>query len=146
MNLQLRRMRIIAGSAPSVFRQRGVHFIRPGEDAALEVPDLAEAGLAQELDGLGRALSAAAVRDDFARAVELVRASRQLSQRDQMAAEVADLILVRLADVEDEDLLAAVQTRLQLAGGDFRHLRGRRRSLLAADAAELFVVDQFGDG
>src|SRR5580700_5711932 len=38
----------------------GIDFIRPGEDSALEIENFAEAGLAEEIDGFCRALSAAA--------------------------------------------------------------------------------------
>ena len=86
------------------------------------------------------------MRDDLARAVEFVHAARKLAERNQMAADIADLIFVRLANVENVDIVAAIEPRFQLARSDFRNGRRRRRSLLAANAAEFRVVDQLGDG
>ena len=64
-----------------------------------------------------------------------------------MSAKVADLIFVRLADVEDEHVVASVEPGLQFLGANFRHGGSRRSFLsLAAYAAELLVVDQFADG
>src|SRR4029077_6716432 len=60
-----------AGKACSVLRDRGIHFVRPGEDPAFQVPNLAETGAAQELDGFRGTLSAAALRDNLAGAIEL---------------------------------------------------------------------------
>ena len=58
-------------------------------------------------------------------------------------ANPVDLVLVRLPDVDDRELVAAVEPLLQLDRGDFGRIvhgdwlrRGRR------DAAELFVIDQ----
>ena len=57
-------------------------------------------------------------------AVQLAEALRQLRQRHQRAAgDPADLELLRVAHVEDEDLLAAVEPRLQLLD---RRLAARR--------------------
>src|SRR6266849_6030165 len=122
------------------------NLVRPSQNAALQVPNLAEPGLAQEIDGLCRALTAAAMRDDLARAIELVHAPRQIPQRNQMAAQVTNLVFMRLAHVENENFVATVQSSLQLARGDFGDLRCGRRSFLAANTAELFVVNQLGDG
>ena len=105
------------------FGTDGIHFVRPGENATLQVPYLAEAGLAQELDGFRRALAAAAVRHDFARAVEFADAPRKLAERNQMAAEIADLIFVRLAHVENVEIVAAIEPRFQLARSDFGNVR-----------------------
>jgi hypothetical protein len=57
-----------------------------------------------------------------------------------VAADIAYLILVRLAHVENVDIVAAVEPGFQLAGGDLWNRR-RGRSFLAAKAAELRVVD-----
>ena len=79
--------------------------------------------------------------------VELAEALRQLRQRDQRAAgNAADLKLLGVAHVEDEQVLAAVEPLLQFLDGDVSVRGGRRRRFLAADAAELLVVDQLRDG
>src|SRR5713226_5868389 len=94
---------VISTSCPSVLGNRGIHLIRPRQDPALQVRNLAEAGLAQKRHGVGGALAAAAVCHDLARGVQFVDAPGQLAHRDQVAADLADLRLVRLADVEDEN-------------------------------------------
>src|SRR2546428_477985 len=76
----------------------------------------------------------------------LVPAARQIPQRNQMAAQVTNLVVMRLAHGEDENFVAMVQASLQLGRGDFGDLRCGRRSFLAANAAELFVVNHLGDG
>src|SRR4029077_18633541 len=55
--------------AQSVLRYGRIDLIRPGQDAAFEVPNLAETGLLQELHGVGGTLSTAAVSHNFARAI-----------------------------------------------------------------------------
>src|ERR1035437_4483106 len=64
-----------------------------------------------------------------------------------MAADVADLILVWLADVEYEDIVASVEFGFQFLGGNLRN-GGSQRSFLSftTDSAELIVVNQFADG
>ena len=52
--------------------------------------------------------------DDFARAVEFVDALGEISERNQVAAEIADLIFVRLANVEDVQIIATIKTGLQI--------------------------------
>jgi hypothetical protein len=48
---------------------------------------------------------------DFARAVELVDAFRKIAERDQVATQIADLIFVRFANVEDVEIVSAIETR-----------------------------------
>src|SRR5690242_20604015 len=119
-----------------------IHFIGPREDSALHVDHFAETGFAQKVHGLGRALAAAAMRDDFARGIEFVHAPRQFAQRNQMSFQVADLVFVRLAHIEDKKIIAVVETRLQFAWSDFRDLNIRGGSFFAAHAAKFIVVDE----
>jgi hypothetical protein len=65
-----------------VLRHPGIDFIRPGQDAALQVPQLFETRRLQEMDGVGRALSAAAMHHHFDGTVELVHAARQFPERN----------------------------------------------------------------
>ena len=79
--------------------------------------------------------------------------------RDQRGAEVRDRVLVRLADVEDEDVFFGVELFLELLDGDLRDAfddGGVGYGLVAGDferadggglldAAELVVVDELGD-
>src|ERR1019366_3663428 len=130
-----------------VLRYAWIHFVGPGKDAAGQVLYFGKAGLAKQSDRLGAAESAAAVGHDFAARIQLVQARGQIAQRDEMSAKVADLIFVRLAGVEDEQVVARVEPGLQFLGANFRHGGSRRSFLsLAAYAAELLVVDQFADG
>ena len=99
----------------SILRNAGIDFVGPGEDSAFEVQDFAEAGFAQEIDGFGGALAAAAMRYDFARSVEFVHAARKFAERDQFPVEIADLIFVRFAHVENEKIVAFVEPRFQFA-------------------------------
>ena len=111
----------MSGQAPggtvSVLRDRGVHLIAPGQDAASQVLDLAETGLFQEVYRFPAALAAAAIGDHFIGRIELVHARGDLSQRNQIRARKrANLDLMRLAHVEQKELVAPVQLVLQLHG------------------------------
>jgi len=122
-----------------------VDFGGPGQDAAAEIGDFAEASLAEEVDGLSGTFATLAMSDDFARGIEFVDASRKFAERNQVAAEIADLIFVRVADIEDEDVFAAIEFFFQLARSDFRNVEIALGLFFAADAAELVVVDEFMD-
>ena len=84
--------------------------------------------------------------DDFAGAIEFADALREIAQRDEVAAEIADLIFVRLANIEDVEIVAAIEARFQIARSDFGDGCLRRGSFFTANAAELGVVNQLGDG
>src|ERR1700722_2288330 len=108
------RLSTVDGRLPSIFRNAGIDFVGPGENSALQVEDFFESGFAQEVDGFGGALAAAAMRDDFARSVELMHAPRNFAERNQFPVEIADLIFVRFAHVENKKIIAFVETSLQL--------------------------------
>src|SRR5262249_1535703 len=60
--------------------------------------------------------------------------------------DAAELELLGVAHVEDEQVLAPVEALLQVLDGDLAlAVAGRGRRLLAAQAAELLVVDQLRD-
>ena len=71
-----------------------------------------ESGLPQEVHRLRAARAGAAVSDDLAAGVEFINAFRKITQWDQVSANVADLIFVRLANVQDEDVFSRIQTSL----------------------------------
>jgi hypothetical protein len=73
--------------------------------------------LAEKVDCLGAAASHFAVGDDLAIGIELVEALGQIVERDEMTAEVGDLVFVGLAHVEDEKLFAGVETAFQFSSG-----------------------------
>src|SRR5712664_1403254 len=63
-----------------------------------------------------------------------------------MPVEIADLVFVGLAHIENEQIISTIEPGLEFAWSDFRHLHGRARGFFAADAAEFVVIDQLGDG
>src|SRR5215469_1480206 len=136
--------RLMPGGFRLVLRNARVYLVGPGKDAASKVLHLREASLAKQRHCLGAACSTAAVGHDFAARVQLVHARGKVAQRDEISAEIADLILVWLADVEDEDVIACIELGFQFLGANFRN-GGDLRSFLASDTAELVVVDQLVD-
>src|SRR5579859_5781265 len=125
----------------SISRHRRVDPLGPRQDAALEVLDFLEAGVAQKLRRFQAAHAALAMNDQLSLLGQLAGTLRQFRQRDQLAArDLADLVFLRIAHVEDEDLLLAIEALLQLINGDVRIVVGAHGGcgLLAADAAELF--------
>ena len=52
---------------------------------------------------------------DLARAVEFMHAAREFAKGYQVSTNVADLIFVRLTNVQDVEIIAAVEARLELA-------------------------------
>ena len=129
----------------SILRNGRIDFIRPGQDAALEIPDFAKARLPQELHGIGGTLAAAAMGHDFAGAIELSGALGQFAERDEVAVQIANLVLVRLANVENKKIVSAIEPCLQLAGRNFGNTCGHGNMLLSSNSAKLFVVDQLMD-
>src|SRR5215475_6643392 len=53
---------------------------------------------------------------------------------------------MRLPNVENEEIIATIEARLQFPRRYFRNLDIRHRGFFAADTAEFVVVDEFGDG
>src|SRR2546427_11607188 len=93
-----------------------IDLIRPRQNPAFEIPYLAETGLLQKLHGIGGALSAAAVGYDFARTIELTRALGHIADRNEMSLQIANLVLVRLADGDDESVFAGDEPGLDVPG------------------------------
>src|SRR5581483_11078003 len=69
----------------------------------------------------------------------------EIAQRDQIAAQVADLVLMRLAHIQDENVVAAIEALLEFFHGQGRHA-SFHRFLLSTNAAELVVVNQLAHG
>src|SRR6266849_6191362 len=59
-----------------------------------------------------------------------------------MSVDIADLIFVRLAHVEDEEIIAVIETMLQFARSDFRNVQVAFVFFFTADAAKLVVIDE----
>src|SRR5579883_543532 len=126
-----------------ILRNRRVDFVRPSQDAALEIPYLAESRLLQKFHRLGGTLTAAAVRHDFSRTIELTRTFREFTQRNEMAIQVTNLELVRLTDIENKKIIATIEPGFQFARGDLGNTCSHGNVLLSADSAEFFVIHQF---
>src|SRR5215218_909325 len=109
-----------------VLRDARVYLLAPGVDATPDVVDVLEAGVLEELDGPRAAPAALAVDGKSLVPVELDQALRQLGEGNEPRADVGDLVLVRLAHVENRDLVAVLQAPLELLDRDLRHLVGLR--------------------
>src|ERR1700676_4837568 len=79
---------------------------------------------------------------NFARAIELARTLRQFAQRNQVALQITNLVLVRFAHIENEKIVATVETSLQFARRNFGNACSHGNKLLSTDSAELFVIDE----
>ena len=90
----------------------GIDPVRPGQNPASQVVDFLESGLLQEIHGLGAAHAGAAMRHDLFAGIQFADPLRKIAQRNQVSVDVADLIFVRLADVEDEKIVASIQAPL----------------------------------
>src|SRR5260370_23377769 len=73
-------------------------------------------------------------------------APRKFPEREKMSLEIADLVFVRLADIENKKIIPAFEPGLQFARSNLRHLRGGAGSFLAAHSAKFVVIYQLGDG
>src|SRR5205814_7141106 len=96
----------------SILRHLRIDAIRPSLNSAGQVMHLAESGLTQEIHRFRAAHARAAVSHDLAAGVEFMNTLRKITQRNQMSANVAYLIFVRLADVQDKDVFSRIQPPL----------------------------------
>src|SRR6266508_1830976 len=130
--------------SPSVPRHLGLDAFGPLVDPAHEVLHLSEAEIAEEVRDPTGPDARLAVHDDLVRRAEFVDPRRYLHDgHEDRLVEMGDLPLHRLADVEEDDLLPAVDLRFQVVDGDLvllADLFGRR-----AKPAELLVVDELLD-
>src|ERR1700744_3751861 len=103
-----------------VLGQRLVDLVGPSGDAAGQVLHVGEACGLQCERGFLAAAASLAVDDDLLVLADgdLVEALVELADGDQWSTEVHDLVLVRLADVEDEGLAAFVKLGLELLDGE----------------------------
>src|SRR5262252_8507948 len=136
-----------APGTPSVGGQRGVDLADPGEYATAHVDRVGETCVLHHGEGLGGPLPALAVQHDPPVLGQPLQrgTGQEFALGDQRrAGDRDDLVFVWLPDVHQEDVIAGVQHGLQVGGRD----GGARRGLLGVlgdHAAELFVVDEFGD-
>ena len=96
---------------------------------------------------LRRPLAGLAVQNDLVRRVKLVQALFDRAERDQLrAGNMADGVLIRLPNINQRELVAAVLLGFKLCRRDLFARRQRRAFVAAPDAAELVVVNQMRDG
>jgi hypothetical protein len=92
----------------SILRHLRIYPICPGENASCKVVHLPETCLAQKGDGFAAAHAGAAMGHDLAAGIEFVDTLWQIAQGDEVSADVADLVFVRLAHVKDEDFFPSL--------------------------------------
>src|ERR1700729_4579329 len=100
----MRSLKLRTENCPSVLRYFRIHAIRPCRDSSGKIVHFAKAGLLQEGDGFRATAAHLAMHDDLAARVELIHALRQIVQRNQISADIADLIFMWLAHVEHEQI------------------------------------------
>src|SRR5580692_3813917 len=85
------------------------------------------------------------MQNNIVRTVQLTQARRQFTERNQFrSGNSADVILERLADIDKDELLFAIDLCLELRRGDGWNLQFLRRfSVGLRNSAELVVVYQF---
>jgi hypothetical protein len=124
-----------------------INLIGPCEDTAFEVFDLRIPGVLQDLVRLRTAAAYLAMHDDVLRWAEVIEAVWELAEWDEtraVAGEIGDLPFMRLAHVNNSDVLLVIEFVLQLGWRDFPvsdSFCGRCQ----CDAAELIVINQAMD-
>src|SRR5258705_6693039 len=133
-----------------ILRLTRIDLVYPVENSTPQVLDPLEADRLQEFRGFCAAAAHLAVRDDVLVPGQLGVTPRQLTQRNEdTTRNPADLILVRLAHIEDEHVVACVEPLFQVDRCRLPLVHWCSCSLrrgLWPDAAELFVVNQLGHG
>src|SRR4026208_1167652 len=98
----------------SILGLGGIHLVDPVENSTPEVLDPLETDRLQKFRRLRAAATHLAVRDDVFVSWQLSVATRELSEGNQHGPRnTADLILVGLAHIEDEHVVACVKALLQ---------------------------------
>src|SRR5882762_3372385 len=99
-------------SAPSGSFVKSRRLCPPfGKNAAGEVRNIRESSLLEGQRGLLAAYASFAVDDDFAVLLvcQLGGAALNVTDRNQRRTEIRDLMLMRFADIEDEDVFLRIQ-------------------------------------
>src|SRR5580700_2603499 len=107
-----RSARKTCGGAGSVRRERGIDLADPGQHAAADVHRVGEAGVLDDRQRLRRAGAALAVQHDPLVLRQPLQGGpgHELALRDERrTGNGDDLVLVRLADVDEEDVVSGVQ-------------------------------------
>src|SRR5260370_23731673 len=97
----------------AILRNLRVHALGPGINSASKVVHFRESGLAQELHRLRAPAAHFAMSYDLAAGIQFVHATRQIVQRNKGSAEIADLVFIRLAPIENKKIVPCIQTALE---------------------------------
>ena len=93
----------------------------PGVDAAGHVEDVGVAVLTEEGADLRGAYAALAVDDDWLGAGDLIETARNFAKGDEEGLrDVAGLVLIDLADVEEEEVVSLLELGFHFRGQDLR--------------------------
>ena len=134
---------------PSVLRHAWIDLVAPGENATHHVLHFSKARLTKKVDRFPAADAAAAVCDNFLAGIQFMHSAGKLAEGDELrAGNPADLILVRLTDIDQHKAVAVVPLRLHLHRVDLplgKALDRDRLRLVTGHPAELLVVDEFRD-
>src|SRR3990167_6792955 len=115
MRWSIRSIGMTDDSLSLIPRHVGVDVGGPGVNAAVEVLELLEAEALEDLDRLLAAGAVVAVDHDGVGGVQLIHAQVQLTERDELGSlDADDVVLVRLAHIEEDGVLVARQQRLGL--------------------------------
>src|SRR5437660_12625197 len=88
----------------SVLGHLRINPLRPSRNSARQITNFGEAGLLQEGHGFRAASAHLAMGDDLAARVQFAHALWQIAEWDEISIQVADLVFVRLAHVENNNV------------------------------------------
>lgn len=103
----------------SVLHDARVDLFAPGDNAASEIAGVRETVSAHELDGLSAPPAELAVDDDLGVWIEFGQMLRQCVQRNELAADITNLIFRWLAHIDEREVAIFIAPLLQLLNGDF---------------------------
>ena len=75
-----------------------------------------------------------------------MQAARQFAQGNEPPVQVANLVFVWLAHIQDEEVVTPVEARLELPRRDLRYAQVRSRGFFSAHTAKLIVVNELVNG
>src|SRR5437660_12860428 len=93
----------------SVLGHLRINPLRPSRNPASQITNFGEADLLQECHGFRAASAHLAMGDDFAARVEFAHALWQIAERNEISIQVADLVFVRFAHVENKNVGLGVE-------------------------------------
>src|SRR5258708_19826332 len=112
-----------------VLWHRRIDLFRPSQNAAGEVRNIRESSLLEGQRGLLAAYASFAIDDDFAVLLvcQLGGAALNVTDWNQRRTEIHDPVLMRFADIEDEDVFLRIQLPSQLLHRDLRNAVDHRK-------------------